>query len=100
MKALPEFERWLSRLRDERAIARIAERLERLRLGNPGDHRSVGKGVMELRLTYGPGYRVYYVPRGEILIILLCGGDKSSQDADIRRAQELAKEWTDGQNGN
>lgn len=97
IKRLPEFQNWLTRLRDGRAVARIAERLERLRLGNAGDHKSVGKGVMELRLTYGPGYRVYYVQHGDVVIILLCGGDKSSQQADIRKAHELAKELDDGQ---
>ncbi|WP_188854974.1 type II toxin-antitoxin system RelE/ParE family toxin [Aureimonas glaciei] len=98
IKRLPEFQQWLARLRDGRAVARIAERLERLRLGNPGDHKSVGKGVMELRVTYGPGYRVYYVQLGDVVIVLLCGGDKSTQHADIRRAHELAKELDDGQN--
>lgn len=97
IKRLAEFQHWLTGLHDDRAVARIAERLERLRLGNPGDHKSVGKGVMELRLAYGPGYRVYYVQHGDVVIVLLCGGDKSTQQADIRRAHQLAKELDYGQ---
>ncbi len=89
------FARWLTTLRDRRAAARIAERLRRLALGNPGDVRPVGDGLSELRIDYGPGYRVYLVRKGTVLIVVLCGGDKSSQDRDIARAKVLAKEIDD-----
>jgi len=87
------FDRWLSSLRDRRAVARIAARLDRLAGGNPGDAQPVGEGVSELRINYGPGYRVYFIQRGPVLIILLCGGDKSSQDRDIKQAKALAEQW-------
>ena len=87
------FDRWLFSLRDRRAIARIAARLDRLAMGNPGDVQPVGDGISELRIDYGPGYRVYFIRRGPVLIILLCGGDKASQDKDIRQAKALAEEW-------
>lgn len=87
------FDRWLTGLRDRRALARIAARLDRLAAGNPGDVQPVGDGVSELRIDYGPGYRVYFTRRGPVLVILLCGGDKSSQDRDIRQAKALAEEW-------
>ena len=87
-----EFSRWLRRLKDADAVARIVGRIRRLEQGNPGDAKSVGKGIMEMRIAYGPGYRVYYVPRGAVVVILLCGGDKRTQGHDIRRAQELAEE--------
>lgn len=83
---------WLKLLRDERAVARIAVRIDRLARGNPGDTRPVGQGVSEMRIDYGPGYRVYFVSRGEDVVVLLCGGDKSTQDADIARAKIMAKE--------
>jgi putative addiction module killer protein len=86
------FSEWLSNLRDVRAKAEVVRRVRRLALGNPGDVKPVGEGVSELRIHYGPGYRVYYVQRGNILIILLCGGDKSGQSRDIALALELAKE--------
>ena len=86
------FARWLTDLRDRRAAARIAERLRRLALGNPGDVKPVGDGLSELRVDYGPGYRVYYAQRGATLVIVLCGGDKADQDRDIVRAKALAKE--------
>jgi len=86
------FSEWLSSLRDVRAKAEVVRRVRRLALGNPGDVKPVGEGVSELRIHYGPGYRVYYVRRGNILIILLCGGDKSGQSRDIALALELAKE--------
>ncbi len=87
------FDRWFSGLRDRRAVARIAARLDRLAAGNPGDVEPVGDGVSELRINYGPGYRVYFISRGPVLVILLCGGDKSSQDRDIRQAKALAEQW-------
>ena len=74
-------------------ITRIAARLDRLASGNPGDAQPVGDGVSELRINYGPGYRVYFIQRGPVLIILLCGGDKSSQDRDIKQAKVLAEQW-------
>ena len=75
------------------ARARIIGRLDRVALGNLGDHRSVGQGVFEFRIDYGPGYRLYFIRRGNALVILLCGGDKSTQERDIRKAQALAREW-------
>ena len=85
------YARWFRRLRDRQARARIDIRIRRLSLGNPGDVRSVGRGVSELRIDYGPGYRVYFARSGEAVIVLLAGGDKGSQDRDIRRARELAR---------
>jgi putative addiction module killer protein len=82
---------WFARLKDREARARILVRIRRLSLGNPGDVKPVGTGVSELRIDYGPGYRVYFVPRGRELIILLGGGDKSTQAADIRAALALAR---------
>ena len=85
-----EFDAWLSRLRDGAAKGRIAQRLERASLtGNLGDAKPVGGQVFELRLSFGPGYRVYFARRGAKVILLLIGGDKSSQRRDIARAQEL-----------
>jgi putative addiction module killer protein len=84
------FARWLDGLWDLRARARIQVRIERLAGGNPGDVKAVGKGVSELRIDYGPGYRVYFTRRGPALIVLLAGGVKSTQAADIRTAQRLA----------
>ena len=77
--------------KDAEAAARIVARLRRMELGNPGDARSVGRGVMEMRIAYGPGYRIYYVHRGAEIVILLCGGDKRTQRQDIKRAQALAE---------
>ena len=86
------FADWLRGLRDRRAAARIAERLRRLALGNAGDVKPVGEGLSELRIDYGPGYRVYLIKRGESLVVVLCGGDKADQNRDIARAKVLAKE--------
>jgi putative addiction module killer protein len=86
-----EFARWLTRLRDSRARARINARIRRMSLGNPGDVRSVGSGVSEMRIDYGPGYRVYFVQRGEALVILVAGGDKRTQDHVIAMAFRLAR---------
>ena len=85
------FARWLDDLRDIRARARIMVRIERLAQGNPGDVRAVGEGVSELRIHYGPGYRVYYKQQGRQLIILLAGGDKRTQSKDIQKALYLAR---------
>ncbi len=85
------FAKWLDGLRDTRARARIQARLKRLADGNPGDARSVGEGVSEMKIDYGPGYRVYYVIRGRELILLLAGGDKKSQPRDIKTALRLAR---------
>ena len=89
------FEEWLNGLADERAASRIAQRIIRLRNGLLGDVKPVGEGVSELRIDYGPGYRLYFVRRGAVLIILLCGGDKGSQQRDIAKAKRLAAELED-----
>ena len=86
-----EFSAWLHGLRDANAVARIVARIRRMEHGNPGDVRSVGEGVMEMRIPYGPGYRIYYFPRGARIVILLCGGDKRRQRQDIHRARMLAE---------
>ena len=86
------FETWLRGLRNQQARIRILSRLERIEDGNFGDHRSVGGGVSELRVNVGQGYRVYYTIRRSTIVILLCGGDKSSQRRDINRAQQMASE--------
>ena len=88
-----EFSDWLGALRDGRAKGKIVARIDRLAAGNPGDVRPVGEGVSELRIDYGPGYRVYYVQRGNRYILLLAGGDKSTQDRDIAEAKRLATEY-------
>ena len=90
------FATWLAGLRDERARARILKRLDRAGQGNLGDVAPVGGGVSEMRIFYGPGYRVYFVKRGSELIVLLCGGDKSTQSADIEEAKAMARELADG----
>ncbi len=87
-----DFVKYMQDLRDVNAKVRIAQRIQRLALGNPGDVRAVGQGISELRINYGSGYRVYYKRQGEVLIIILCAGDKRSQDQDIMRAKLLAKE--------
>jgi len=86
-----EFSGWLHRLRDADAVARIVGRIRRMEMGNPGDTRSVGQGILEMRIDYGPGCRIYYVHRGAKIVILLCGGDKRTQQQDIKRAQKLAE---------
>jgi putative addiction module killer protein len=91
----PEFSAWLKNLRDRRAASRIGIRIDRLRQGHAGDVKPVGEGVNEMRIDYGPGYRVYFLQRGQVAVLLLCGGDKSSQPRDIRKAKTLAKEWND-----
>lgn len=86
------FAKWLDGLRDLRARARIQVRIERIADGNPGDTKPVGEGVSEMRIDYGPGYRVYFTNRGQQLIILLAGGDKRSQSKDIKTAIRLARD--------
>ncbi len=85
------FSAWLHDLRDPNAVARVVVRIRRMEQGNPGDARSVGEGVIEMRIPYGPGYRVYYLHRRPRIVILICGGDKSTQRQDIKRAQMLAE---------
>jgi putative addiction module killer protein len=87
-----EFDKWLSGLADQSAQARIASRIERLGFGNPGDVKPVGAGISEMRIPYGPGYRVYLKQTGKIILLLLCGGDKSTQEKDIKRAKQIAAE--------
>ena len=87
------FRQWEARLRDRRARTLIAARLSRLAEGLAGDVSPVGDGISELRIHYGPGYRVYFQQRGNILVVLLCGGDKSTQARDIAIAKKLAQEW-------
>ena len=95
VRQTPLFRKWLDDLADRRAVERIAQRIVRLQSGLIGDAKPVGGGVSELRVDYGPGYRVYFVRRGAVLIILLCGGDKRSQSRDIVRARTLAEELED-----
>ncbi len=87
------FDGWLRGLRDRQARARILVRIDRLTAGNPGDIKPVGGGVSEVRVDYGPGYRVYLMQKGTVLVVLLAGGDKSTQVADIARAKAIAQEW-------
>ncbi|KAE9527990.1 type II toxin-antitoxin system RelE/ParE family toxin [Testudinibacter aquarius] len=83
------FSEWLDKLTDPLAVVAIVARIERVRLGNFGDHKSVGDGIFEMRITKGKGYRVYYARKGEITYLLLCGGDKSSQSNDIKQAKVI-----------
>jgi putative addiction module killer protein len=87
------FEDWLDELNDKRAVARVLARLARVRLGNLGDCKSVGEGVSELRVDHGPGYRIYFGQKGRTLVVLLCGGDKRTQDRDIRLAKQYWHEF-------
>jgi putative addiction module killer protein len=87
-----EFARWFATLRDPRARARIDARVRRLSLGNPGDVKPLGDGASEMRIDYGPGYRVYFIQRGSAVVVLLAGGDKRTQDRDIQTARLLARE--------
>ena len=88
-----QYRQWFESLRDRQARARIGVRLLRLQDGNPGQHRVLSDGVVEMKIDYGPGYRVYYTFKGKTLILLLCGGDKSTQSKDIRLATEIAASW-------
>ena len=87
------FDRWFRKLRNPKAKARIQMRIRRLGLGNPGDVQPIGSGLSEMRIDYGPGYRVYYMKSGSVLVVLLCGGDKRTQQTDIDKAKRLAAEW-------
>lgn len=89
------FDRWLRKLRDPQARARVEMRIRRLSLGNAGDVQPIGEGLSEMRIDYGPGYRVYYMQQSSVLVILLCGGDKRTQQKDIAKAREIAAEWKD-----
>ena len=89
------FEAWIVGLKDSHARRRINSRIRRLSLGNPGDVKPVGSGVSELRIHYGPGYRVYFMQRGRFVVVLLCGGDKRTQNSDIKLAIQIANEWTE-----
>ena len=95
IKQTETYQKWEARLRDKRARTIIAARLMRLAEGLAGDVEPVGEGVSELRIHYGPGYRVYFQRRGNLLVVLLCGGDKSSQVRDIAAAKKLAREWSE-----
>lgn len=86
---------WFDRLRDRQAKVRIDARISRLSMGNAGDAKDVGSGVSELRIDHGPGYRVYFSRKGKTIILLLCGGNKRTQQADIERAIEIATHWTE-----
>ncbi len=87
------FAAWLRKLKDRKARARIQARIDRGGLGNIGDCEPVGKGISEMRIHYGPGYRVYFMQRGRALIVLLCGGNKGSQARDIKQAKRIAEDW-------
>ncbi|WP_353510580.1 type II toxin-antitoxin system RelE/ParE family toxin [Intrasporangium sp.] len=87
------FDRWQRKLKDRKAAARVAIRIDRLAMGNPGDVKPVGHGISELRINYGPGYRIYCLREGDRVIVLLCGGDKSTQESDIKTAHQIAEEW-------
>ena len=88
------YKTWFAGLRDIQVRARIDARIRRLSLGNPGQHRVLKGGIAELKIDAGPGFRVYYAQHGHTLVILLCGGDKSTQQADIRKARRIAQDWT------
>ena len=95
VRETPEFARWLAALKDQRAVLHIVRRISRVAAGNTGDAKSVGGSVSELRIDYGPGYRVYFTRRWQALVILLCGGDKRTQSRDIRKATEIAEKLED-----
>ena len=87
------FERWLLRLKDRMATQRISARIRRMSIGNLGDVKVLSEGISEIKIDYGPGYRVYFIKHGPLVIVLLAGGDKRTQDADIDRAIAIAKDW-------
>ena len=92
MRTTAEFDDWFDKLRDDRAAAKINTRIKRLARGNPGDVGPIGGGISEMRIHYGPGYRIYYKDTGKEIVILLCGGDKSTQNKDTKRAKEILKD--------
>ena len=87
------FKKWIAKIRDQQTYACISKRLKRMERGNFGDHKFLGGGISELKIHYGPGYRVYYTERKGLIVVLLAGGDKSTQERDIVKARQLAKEW-------
>lgn len=89
------FKHWLSGLKDRHAAMRIHARIDRIGLGNFGDAKPVRDGIFEMRIDYGPGYRIYFMRRGMVVVVLLAGGNKNTQNADISRAIAIAKEWSD-----
>lgn len=93
VRRTPEFQAWLDGLKDRQAAAKILTRIYRAENGNLGDVKPVGGGVSEMRIPHGPGYRVYFIREGAVLIVLLCGGDKSSQARDIEKAKRMAADW-------
>ena len=95
IKQTETFRKWRIRLKDPRTRALIASRLDRLAYGHAGDMEPVGQGVSELRVNHGPGYRIYFQKRGNTVIVLLCGGDKSTQVKDIKLAKRLSDEWSE-----
>ncbi|MDO8958124.1 MAG: type II toxin-antitoxin system RelE/ParE family toxin [Rhodocyclaceae bacterium] len=95
IKQTETFRKWRMRIKDQRMLAVVASRLDRLAFGHFGDVEPVGQGVSELRIHHGPGYRVYFQKRGDTIIVLLCGGDKSTQAKDIKMAKRLAEEWSE-----
>lgn len=95
LKQTETFRKWWTKLKDQRARGVILARLDRLAYGHAGDVEPVGEGISELRIHYGPGYRVYFHKRGTEIILLLCGGDKSTQGKDIKTAKRLAEEWSE-----
>jgi putative addiction module killer protein len=97
VRSTREFDRWLKGLKDRSGRSRILLRLDRLAHGNPGQVAPIGRGLSELKINSGPGYRVYFLRQGDELILLLCGGDKSTQAKDISTAQELARQWQSDQ---
>ncbi|EDV5024202.1 type II toxin-antitoxin system RelE/ParE family toxin [Salmonella enterica subsp. enterica serovar Ball] len=93
------FSDWLSSLKDLRARSRVLARIDRMKEGNFGDSEPIGDGLSEARIHYGPGYRVYFMQQGDVIVLLLCGGDKSSQSKDIKQAKRIAEAWREAKNG-
>lgn len=92
------FSDWLLSLKDSRAKARVLARIDRMKAGNFGDSEPIGDGLCEAHIHYGPGYRVYFMQQGNVVVVLLCGGDKSSQSKDIKQAKQIAKAWKEAKN--
>jgi len=93
VKSSAEFDHWIDALRDRRAAAKIFARIQRLERGNPGNVKPVGGGISEMKIDFGPGYRVYYMHKEKTIVLLLCGGDKSTQAKDIQHATQIAAKW-------